>query len=237
MRVSERCLRVFLWPLLFALVSCGSTKKAETHSASRPSSVAQISVQPFDSPESVNLVKIGNLKPSFYWVALEKNDAAPRTHALLDMKGNVLARVSESFWADIRLEGTGKLLDGRVLNYAGRVTLPDGSREVRYLVCPPEAPYGYGIEGIPLVPFRSVAVDPAVVPLGATVYIPQAKGTRLPDGSVHDGFFTAVDVGDAIVNKRIDIFTAYGDQSDVFYKNGLEHGKIIEVFLVQPAQK
>lgn len=185
------------------------------------------------SKPNARLKKIGDLKPTFYWVALETADGLPRNQSLLDMNGNELARVSTKFFNSIKLEGTGKLLDGRVLNFAGRVKLPNGKTEIRYLVCPPEAPYGYGIDLRILVPFRSVAVDPVVVPMGSRVYIPKAVGMRLPDGSIHDGYFEAIDIGDAIKNHRIDMFTAYGDQSAVFERAGIENMRAMEVFVVE----
>jgi len=177
--------------------------------------------------------KIGDLKPTFYWVALEERNDGPSTHELKDLEGRVLARVSEKFWRAIRLEGTGKLLDGRVLNYDGRVKLPDGTVEIRYVVCPEDAPYGYGLERRKLVPFRSVAIDPRVVPMDSTVYIPKARGARLPDGSIHDGYFQAIDIGDAIQNKRIDLFTSLGDQSEVFRRHGISNMKAVAVYLVE----
>lgn len=187
----------------------------------------------FDQPVNAGLKKIGDLKPTFYWVAMETNDGQARNKELKDMDGNVLARVSAKFWSAIRLEGTGKLLDGRVINYKGRVDLPDGTKEIRYIVCPPEAPYGYGYENLYVLhPFRSVAVDPRVVPIGSKVFIPKAVGIALPDGTTHDGFFQAIDIGDAIQNKRIDMFTSYGDQSIVFRRGGIENMKAMEVFLV-----
>lgn len=195
--------------------------------------IADASRTEFDYPVPASMRKIGDLKPTFYWVALEEDDGAPRTHALKDMDGNVLAMVSRKYFASIRLEGTGRLLDGRVLNYAGRIKLPGGGQEIRYLVCPPEAPYGYGVNNIPLVPFRSVAVDPKVVKMGSRVFIPQAVGAVLPDGTVHDGIFQAVDVGDAIKNQRIDVFTEFGDQSAVFRRVGLVNMKPAEVFLIE----
>jgi 3D (Asp-Asp-Asp) domain-containing protein len=186
----------------------------------------------FDSIEPTKLEKIGSLKPTFYWVALETSDGQEHTKDLKDMAGNVMARVTAKYDAAIRLEGTGKMLDGRVLNFAGRGPKEGGGIEVRFLVCPPEAPYGYGLNFIPLTPFRSVAVDPAVVRIGSKVFIPKAVGIHLPDGTVHDGYFQAVDIGDAIKNKRIDIFTAYGDQSRVFEDAGLTNMKAIDVYKV-----
>lgn len=179
------------------------------------------------------LVKIGSLKPTFYWVAMEEVEAAEKNKELKDMEGNVMARVTAKFDAAIRMEGTGKMLDGRVLNFAGRGPKEGGGLEVRFLVCPPEAPYGYGLDFIPLVPFRSVAVDPNVVKIGTKIYIPKAKGTPLPDGTLHDGYFMAVDIGSAIQNKRIDIFTSYGDQSDVFENYGLSNMKAVDVYRVE----
>lgn len=187
----------------------------------------------FDTPDRNRMKKIGDLKPTFYWIAMEKADGESKIRPLKDMEGNILAMVTDKFYREIRMEGTGKMLDGRVINFEGRVKLPDGTTEIRWVVCPPEAPYGYGVDKIPLVPFRSVAVDPTVVPIGSRVYIPKAVGAKLPDGSIHDGLFMAVDIGDAIKNKRIDMFTEFGDKSYVFREAGIENMRAMEVFLVQ----
>ncbi|MGZ3695883.1 MAG: 3D domain-containing protein [Bdellovibrionota bacterium] len=184
-------------------------------------------------PALEKLVKIGQLKPTFYWVAVETEDGAEKNKELKDMDGRVMARVTTKFDKAIRMEGTGRMLDGRVLNFAGRQPVEGGGPlEVRFLVCPADAPYGYGLDLIKLTPFRSVAVDPTVVPIGSKVYIPKAKGIKLPDGSVHDGYFQAVDIGDLIKDKRIDIFTAYGDQSRVFENAGLKNMVAVDVYKV-----
>jgi hypothetical protein len=51
-----------------------------------------------------------------------------------------------------------------------------------------------------LKPYRSIAVDPDVIPLGSRVYIPAYRR----DG--HGGWFTAQDTGGAIVGRRIDVY-------------------------------
>lgn len=180
-----------------------------------------------------NLRKIGDLRPTFYWVALEKDDGSQKSVPLKNMSGDVIARVSPKFHKDIRLEGTGRLLDGRVINFDGRVPLAGGGQEIRWTFCGREAPYGYGLDRRILVPFRSLAVDPTVVPMDSKIYIPKAKGIPLPDGTIHDGYFQAVDIGDAIKSKRIDVFTSFGDQSAVFEKNGMSNMVPVEVFLVE----
>jgi 3D (Asp-Asp-Asp) domain-containing protein len=180
------------------------------------------------APEGLppNLKKIGDLKPTFYWVALEGNEAS-HSNDLLDVDGHVITRVGPKFLSGIKMEGTGRLLDGRVVNFHVRV-----GKEIRWRICPPSAPYGYGLGDYALKPFHSVAVDPKVVRIPSKIYIPAAKGTVLPDGSVHDGYFEAVDVGDAIQNQRIDVFTAFGDQSAPFENHGFSNMKATAVYLV-----
>lgn len=202
-------------------------------------SCAKKSVEP-DAPQISNpqkpqkvLESIGKLRPSFYWIALETEDGKPKDQKILDVNGDVLATVSANYIKQLRMEGTGRLLDGRVINFHKRFTLPDGTQEIRWRVCGPAAPYGFGFEDVPLVPFRSVAVDPKVIPLGSMVYIPAAKGTLLPDGAIHDGYFGAVDIGSLIQDRKIDVFTSFGDQSSYFQANGMVHAKEIEVFLVK----
>jgi len=56
--------------------------------------------------------------------------------------------------------------------------------------------YGEGAY-LPLVPFRSIAVNPKKIAYGTVLYIPDAVGAKvtLPDGStaIHDGYFIAAD--------------------------------------------
>jgi 3D (Asp-Asp-Asp) domain-containing protein len=175
---------------------------------------------------------VGSLRPSFYWISLEPNDGSSKTHPLLDLAGNVLVNISEDYFKKLSMEGTGRLLDGRVINYHGRVVKPDGTKEIRWRWCGPEAPHGFGYEDRLLNPFRSVAVDPSVIPLDSKVYIPAARGAKLPDGSIHDGYFMAVDIGDLIKSKKIDIFTSFGDQSEPFLKIGMETGRFVNIYIV-----
>lgn len=59
-----------------------------------------------------------------------------------------------------------------------------------------------------LDPFYSVAADTAIHPLGSVIYIPAVRGTVLPDGSTHDGYFIVRDSGGNIDGRgRFDFFT------------------------------
>ena len=189
--------------------------------------------KPLPPVDTSKMQSLGMLGPSFYWIALEPKGDTPKDQKIMDMDGNVMVMVGAKFFKSLTTEGTGRLLDGRMLNFKGKIQRPDGSWEYRYRWCGPEAPYGYGFEERPLEPFRTLAVDPTVVPLDSVLYIPAARGATLPDGTIHDGYFKALDIGSAIIDRRIDVFTSFGDQSVVFDRNGLQHAKPTEVFLVK----
>ena len=67
--------------------------------------------------------------------------------------------------------------------------------------------------GCRLTPMRTVAVDPKVFPRHSVLFIKETVGLKLPDGSAHDGFWYASDVGGAIKGARIDLFTGAGAAS------------------------
>lgn len=67
--------------------------------------------------------------------------------------------------------------------------------------------------GCRVVPMRTLAVDPKVVPKGTVVFIKETVGLPLPGGGVHDGLWYASDVGGAIKGDRIDLFTGDGPGS------------------------
>jgi 3D (Asp-Asp-Asp) domain-containing protein len=64
--------------------------------------------------------------------------------------------------------------------------------------------------GCRLQPMRTVAVDPKVFPRHSLLFIKETVGLKLPDGSTHDGYWYASDVGGAIKGARIDLFTGAG---------------------------
>jgi 3D (Asp-Asp-Asp) domain-containing protein len=67
--------------------------------------------------------------------------------------------------------------------------------------------------GCRVVPMRTLAVDPKVVPRGTVVFIKETVGLPLPGGRTHDGLWYASDVGGAIKGDRIDLFTGAGAKS------------------------
>lgn len=70
-------------------------------------------------------------------------------------------------------------------------------------------PLGCGVRNLPLMPFRTIAVDPGVIPLESVVFVPELRGRsfRYNDHDyVHDGYLFAGDRGGAIHGRHIDVF-------------------------------
>lgn len=64
--------------------------------------------------------------------------------------------------------------------------------------------------GIKPTPYRTIAVDPKVIPYGSIVYIPEYKA-----------LFRAEDTGSAIKGKRIDIFLSNEDECKEFGRKNI----------------
>jgi 3D (Asp-Asp-Asp) domain-containing protein len=90
-----------------------------------------------------------------------------------------------------------------VVNYATRA-----GHEIRYKFVK-DAPYGIGVDNYKLIPYRTIAVDPAQILIGSIVFIPQAYGLVLPNGEIHDGFFFAHDTGSKIKGRCLDLFVGF----------------------------
>lgn len=67
--------------------------------------------------------------------------------------------------------------------------------------------------GCKVVAMRTAAVDGVALPRRTILFIKETVGLRMPDGSVHDGYWYASDVGSAIRRGRIDLFTGKGEAS------------------------
>jgi 3D (Asp-Asp-Asp) domain-containing protein len=138
------------------------------------------------------------------------------------------ARLANCDWCDAAVEGTVRTTDkdGKAvtLNYAKVSSVQQCdcnalcpkyknfvNKKVGYtLWAPAKGEFGDGVEGYRLVPFRTIAVDKALFPIGSLLFIPEAVGIEitLPDGSKskHDGYFFAADVGGSIKGNHIDVF-------------------------------
>jgi 3D (Asp-Asp-Asp) domain-containing protein len=174
--------------------------------------------------------KIGRALVTFYWLI---DETAPRYRGnaradLEDVRGRVIATTSVRFRKDLIREGSGHLRDGRTVAYDRRL---HGTNRFRIV----HSEYGVGQLGCALVPYRTVAVDPRFVKLGTTISIPQLKGSRLPDGTIHDGIFVANDRGH-FRGSHVDLFIGLGPKSArPFIRKGYGSRSHVTVYLVGKA--
>lgn len=118
----------------------------------------------------------------------------------------VISEVTRDFAAQLELQGTGKLRDGRVLNIWGACSC---ERKPCFKVTASQ--WGTAGTGKPLQPFRTVAVDRTVIKLGSLLYVPLLEGRTMPGrapwgGYVHDGCVVADDTGGGINGNQLDLF-------------------------------
>jgi 3D (Asp-Asp-Asp) domain-containing protein len=67
--------------------------------------------------------------------------------------------------------------------------------------------------GCKVVAMRTVAIDKNLIPKRSVLFIKETVGLKMPDGSAHDGYWYASDVGGAIKGQRIDLYTGAGARS------------------------
>jgi len=135
---------------------------------------------------------------------------ADRWVEMYTKEGYFFGRVQERYACSLRLEGSGLMMDDRIVNYTGPCKYGYGTCFEQLDTT--EFPFGRGAGTRPLIPFKSVAVDPKVIAIGEPLYIPEFDGMILPDGSIHDGCVRADDTGGGIKKRKMDFFVVtYGN--------------------------
>jgi 3D (Asp-Asp-Asp) domain-containing protein len=160
-----------------------------------------------DAPELPVGDSLGSFQLTYYWIAYEGDHPGPADTPLVDDACAALATVSADFADAIALEGTGRLLDGRLLNVAGACDCETPC----YVEADEDHPWGYGVQNRALEPFRSIAVDRDVIEYGTGLYLPAIDGLEMPGEAPwgafeHDGCVLAADTGGGIVGAHIDFF-------------------------------
>lgn len=158
---------------------------------------------------------LGTMWNTYYYLAMESDYSGPDDTILYDANCAPIAQVPADFSDDVCIQGSGRLSDGRVINYArtcncGR-TCPTGGIICYQLLDANRYPWGMGSSSNPLVPLRSWAVDSSFIARGTLLYAQQFDGVMIPaydgiGGFVHDGCFRADDVGGWIQGNHFDFF-------------------------------
>ncbi len=179
------------------------------------------------APEARDDYPLGEFRNTYYYMVFESEyPNEPRTQSIRTMSGRELAKVSPRFERDLLMEGSGKLRDGRVVNWAGRVDGKSRFHITRFA-------WGRGSGNCALKPFRTLAADPAQIAAGAVVRVEETVGMRLPDGTIHDGLWRAEDTGSAILHDRIDLYIGKKGYSTYLAAHGIRHLQPLTVSLVE----
>ncbi|MDH5751152.1 MAG: 3D domain-containing protein [Deltaproteobacteria bacterium] len=173
-------------------------------------------------PAQKNQQNLGTFRLTYYHVAMEyaPRDGEQANWPIYEPScENIITRTTRSFHDSLSLEGTGLLRDGRLVNFHERCSCArpgfQGSRICYEVLDRNDFPWGRGAihkgEPLPLKPFLSVAVDPMMIPLGTTVYLPRLRGLHGPHGRKLNGCFRAEDTGRLIKGRKMDLFTGRPD--------------------------
>jgi 3D (Asp-Asp-Asp) domain-containing protein len=200
--------------ILIALMFFGCEPKKSTP-APTPTAPMQVpkpepSPKPEEDGEKLELGKSITLWATMYYKKVVESSTTGVP--LRDMSGKVIGpKLANKVWCLAAIEGTVRV-DGVTYNYAGRTGRSQAdcgwkwrkSETIRWSVS--KYKYGLGNRNNPLVPYVSLACDQSIYPFGQKIYIPAAKGVKLPNGETHSGVFRCDDVGGAIKGNHIDVF-------------------------------
>lgn len=168
-----------------------------------------------EEPPSPEL--LGEMWNTYYFLANEEDHEGPQNVPIYTDACTEIARVRQDFHDSVCIEGSGILLDDRVINYASTCTssCPQARRcgshsyRICYSVLDSERyPWGRGAGAVALVPDFSIAVDRDFVALGTVIYFEELDGVVPPgETAPHDGCMRADDVGGAIDGNHFDFFS------------------------------
>jgi 3D (Asp-Asp-Asp) domain-containing protein len=149
----------------------------------------------------------------------------PNGYPLYDKSGKAISpKISKADYCACGIEGTCSI-NSQIYDYSGvgvqRVPFTCKYAGHKIYWSKGKFKYGKGNRGNALEPFVSVAADQSRFPFGTKIYVPAAKGLKLPGGKRHDGFFVVADVGSAIKGNHLDFFTGpfYGEFKFPFVKS------------------
>lgn len=216
----------------------------------RPTVPDDMSVFGFSAPSNSDIEKELSLWATYYYLLIADavNDGVP----LRDLSGNKLGpEISKKNWCLGALEGSILVYDNgqaETYNYAGTSSEYNvdcspyfdhtPSHRVKFRLA--NHPYGDGVRNYPLVPYRTIAVDPNVIPYGTVIYVPQARGVSLtlPDGTkvTHDGYFFAGDTGGLIKQNHIDVFYGINTSNPFSFVKSRESGTF-KAYVVDPSNE
>jgi 3D (Asp-Asp-Asp) domain-containing protein len=169
---------------------------------------------PGSGDEPPSGVDLGTFRNTYYNFPNERDYRGPSAE-LFDSQCQPLAKVPRAFHDTLCVQGSGSLASGVTVSFARRNcqcarTCPRSGQQICFATLDRDVfPWGRGAMGSAIVPFRSVAVDIKVIPLGTPLFIPEFVGLPLDrtGRETHDGCFLAEDRGIKVIGQHVDVFT------------------------------
>jgi 3D (Asp-Asp-Asp) domain-containing protein len=161
---------------------------------------------------------LGKFKVTFYWIIQESEYSGTKDTPLYLESGKVLGYFPSRFVSDFKKEACAELKSGKLISYLKRVN------KVRVVT------QFLGFNGYTISPFKSIAVDPSIVPLGSKLYIPAL--TQMGKDN-HNGVVYAHDIGSMINGHSIDIFVGYKSNTRLLTSAGIESSSLVDVYLLE----
>ncbi|MEM1008500.1 MAG: hypothetical protein AAGJ35_05800 [Myxococcota bacterium] len=146
---------------------------------------------------------LGKHRLTLYWIPRQRKF---RPQVALFAGNRRVAWVSSRFSRRLRMQGTGRLLNGLLVQYAGRCRPAHRTCMLVRVINRRRYPHGVGAMGIALRPFRSVAVGRGHIRLGTRLYIPALRRLLRRSGMRHRGCFRAHDRTGRKYRRSIDLF-------------------------------
>jgi 3D (Asp-Asp-Asp) domain-containing protein len=149
-----------------------------------------------------------------YYDFPKESDHSGEPVALMNASCETIAKVPRTFHDAVCVQGSGSLARGGTVSFAKRdcacaeVCPRTGQRICFDALDARTFPFGRGATGKPITPFRTIAADTGVLPMGTVVYIPELDGLQRDEsGAALDGCFVVEDRGSRVKGEHVDIFT------------------------------
>ncbi len=177
------------------------------------------------------------VKLTYYWISLRPSGDPDEVDIKECKTGKVLTRASRAWRDKALIEGTARFRDSAGVSR----TVNIGSGGKCWNLLDYDSRWGLGVtdpstkKSFLLRPFKSIAVDPAVMTIGRWYYVKELAGMQMPypvSTMKHDGLVRAVDVGPDIKGPHIDFFCAYEKSYQTLSRlhgSALDHVTILEV--------
>ena len=166
--------------------------------------------------------QVKKLNPTIYYIKsidMAKQDCSAK-RAIHSTAGKAMLKVCANDYKTCVIEGTCAIKhkgETTIINY---IDENQAGVALFKAVDKDTCPYGYGVKNICLDPYYTVAADLTYHKPGDVIFVEEMKGTKLPNGEVHDGFFIVRDKGGAIKGaNRFDFYTGlvpYKDDENPF---------------------